>query len=168
MQLNTDFQRPAQRHKKAFFNEQCIKLEESNRRGKTRDLFRKIGAIKGTFCPKMGTIKDINGGDLVVTEEIKNKWKEYTEELYKKDPSEPHDVLSHTEPDILECEVMWALGSTAANKACGCDEILVELFKTLENRWYQGIAFNMLANLEDPAMATGLEKVNPQSSCQEG
>ena len=168
MQLNTDFQRSAWRHKKAFFNEQCIKLEESNRRGKTRDLFRKIGAIKGTFCPKMGTIKDINGGDLVVTEKIKNKWKEYTEELYKKDPSELHGVLSHTEPDILECEVMWALGSTAANKACGYDEIPVELFKTLENRYYQGIACNMSANLEDPAMATGLKKVNPQSSCQEG
>ena len=78
------------------------------------------------------------------------------------------DVGSHSELDTLECEVMWALGSTAANKACGCDEILVELFKTLENRWYQGIAFNMSANLEDPAVATGLEKVSPHSASQEG
>ena len=89
IQLNSDFQRTAQRDKKAFFNEQCIKLEENNRRGKTRDLFRKIEDIKGTFCPKMGTIKDRNGGDLVNTEKIKKRWKEYTEELYKKDLNEP-------------------------------------------------------------------------------
>ena len=74
--------------KKAFFNEQCIKLEENNRRGKTRDLFRKIGDIKGTFHPKKGTIKDRNGRDLVDAKEIKKRWKEYTEELYKKDLNE--------------------------------------------------------------------------------
>ena len=81
IQLNTDFQRIAQRDKKAFFNEQCIKLEENNRRGKTRELFRKIGDIKGTFCPKVSIVNDINSRDLVDTEEIKKRWKEYMEEL---------------------------------------------------------------------------------------
>ena len=79
-QLNADFQRTAWRDKKAFFSEQCIKLEEDNRRGKTRDLFRKTGDIKGTFCPKMGPKKEINGRDLVDAEEFKKKWKECTEE----------------------------------------------------------------------------------------
>ena len=108
----------------AFFNEQCIKLEENNKRGKTRGLFRKTGDIKGTYCPRMGTIKDINGRDLVDAEEIKKRWKEYMEELYKKELSEPdyyEDVVSHPEPDILETEVKWALGSITMNKASGCD-----------------------------------------------
>ena len=105
IKLNEDFQRTARRDKKAFFNKQCIKLEENNRRGKTRDLFRKIGDIKGAFCSKMGTIKDINGRDLIDAEEIKNSWKEYTEALHKKDPNESHGVVSHTEPDVLESEV---------------------------------------------------------------
>ena len=106
------------RDKKAFFNEQCIKLEENNRTGKTRDLFRKIRDIKGTFCPKMGTIKDRNGGDLVNTEKIKKRWKEYTGELYKKDLNEQDyydGVISHPELDILENEVKCALGRTAVN-----------------------------------------------------
>ena len=99
---------------------------------------RKLGAIKGTFCPKMGTIKDRNGGDLVNTEKIKKRWKEYTEELYKKDLNDPdnHDgvaVVTHSEPDILECIVKWALQSTAANKASGGDEIPAELFKILKD-----------------------------------
>ena len=85
IQLNADFQRTAQRDEKAFFNKQCIKLGENKRKGKTRDLFRKTGDIQGTFYPKMGTIKDTNGRDLVDAEEIKKRWKEYTEELYKKD-----------------------------------------------------------------------------------
>ena len=88
--------------------EQCIKLEENNRRGKTRDLFRKIGDINGTFCPKMGTIKDINIRNLVEAEEIKKRWKEYMEELYKKDLNEPDyydGVVSHPEPGVLENEV---------------------------------------------------------------
>ena len=84
IKLNTEFQRIAGRDKKAFFNERCIKVEENNRRGKTRDPFRKIGNIKGTFCPKMGTIKDRNGRDLVNAEAIKKRWKEYMEESYKK------------------------------------------------------------------------------------
>ena len=124
IQLNRDFQRTAQWDKKAFFREQCIKLEENHRRGKTRDLFRKIGDIERTFCPKIGTIKDINGRDLVDSEEIKKRWKEYTEEWYKKDTNEPDcydGVVCHPEPDILESKVQWALGNTAAaaNKASG-------------------------------------------------
>ena len=107
IQLNTDFQRVAHRDKKAFFNEHCIKLEENNRRGKTRELFRKIGDIKGIFCPKV----NINSRDLVDTEEIKKRWKEYKEELYKEDINnlDNHDgVVIHPEPDILKCEVKRA------------------------------------------------------------
>ena len=88
IQPNADFQRIAQRDKKTFINEQCPKLEEKNRRGKTRDLFRKIGNIKGAFCPKMGIIKKINGRDLIEAEEIQKRWEEYVEELYKKDLNE--------------------------------------------------------------------------------
>ena len=87
-QLNAEFQRRARRDKKAFFNEQCIKIEENNRRGMTRDLFRKIGNIKGNFCPKMGIMKDRNGRELVEAEEIKKRWKENMEELYRKDLNE--------------------------------------------------------------------------------
>ena len=104
--------------------------------GKTRDPFRKTGNIKGTFHPKMGTIKDKNGRNLVDTEEIKKRWKEYIEELYKKDINEPDcygGVVSHPEPDILERGVKWTLRSTAVNKASGCDEIPAELFRSLNN-----------------------------------
>ena len=135
-QLNTEFKRTARRDKKAFFNEQSIKLAENNRRGKTRDLFRKTGNIKEIFHPKIGTIKDRNSRDLVDAEEIKKRRKEYMEELYKKDLNELdyYDaVVSHPEPDILEHEVKWALGSTAVNKASGCDGIPVELFKTVKD-----------------------------------
>ena len=135
-QLNTEFRRTARRDKKAFFNEQPIKLAENNRRGKTRDLFRKTGNIKGIFHPKIGTIKDRKSRDLVNAEEIKKRRKEYMEELYKKDLNELdyYDaVVSHPEPDILEREVKWALGSTSVNKASGCDGIPVELFKTLKD-----------------------------------
>ena len=88
------------------------------------------------FAPKLGTIKDRNGRDLVILKGIKKRWKEYTEELYKKYLNEPdyyNGVVSHPEPDILECEVKWALGSTAVNKASGCNGIPVELFKTLKD-----------------------------------
>ena len=135
-QLNAEFQRIARRDKKAFFDEQCKHIEENNRRGNTRYLFKKIGNIKGTFHPKMGTIKDRNGNDLIEAEETKKKWKEYTEELFKKDLNDPdnHDgVVTHPEPDILECEVKWALGSTAVNKASGGDGTPAELFKILKN-----------------------------------
>ena len=107
-QLNAEFQRIARRDKKAFFNEQCKKIEETNRMEKTRDLFKKIGDIKETFHARMGTIKDRNGKDLTEAEEIKKRWQEYTEELYKKGLNDPdnHDgVVTHLEPDILECEV---------------------------------------------------------------
>ena len=112
-QLNTEFQRITRRDKKkAFFNEQCIKMMEKHRRGKTRDLFRKMENIKGIFCPKMGTIKDRKSRDLVEAVEIKKRWTEYTGELYKKDPDEPdnHDgVISHRKPYIVECEIKWTL-----------------------------------------------------------
>ena len=125
IQLNVDFQRTTQRDKKVFFNEQCIKLEENNGREKPRDLFRKIGAIKGTFCPNMGTIRYINDRDLVDAEEIKKGWKEYMQVLYKKDRNELDyydGVVSHPEPDILESENNWTLGSTVINKASGAME----------------------------------------------
>ena len=111
------------------------KKKKKNRRGKTRSL-QENWRYQGTFCPKMGTIKDKNGRDLVDTEEIQKRWKEYTEELYKKDLNEPDyydGVVSHPEPDILECKVKWALRSTAVNKASGCDEIPAELFRSLKD-----------------------------------
>ena len=103
--------------------------------GKTRDLFMKIRDTKGTFHAKMGSIKDRNGMDLTKAEDIKKRWQEYTEELYKKDPHEPdnHDgVITHLEPDILECEVKWALGSITTNKAMEGDGIPAELFQILK------------------------------------
>ena len=106
--LNAEFQRIAGRDKKAFLNDQCKEIEESNRIGKTRDLFKKIRNTKGTFHAKMGTIKDRNGTDLTEAEDIKKRWQEYTKELYKKDVHDTnnHDgVVTHLEPDILECEV---------------------------------------------------------------
>ena len=113
--LNTEFQRIAGRDKKAFLSNQCKEIEETNRMGKTRDLFKKIRATKGTFHAKMGSIKDKNDMDLTEAEDIKKRWQEYTEELYKKDlhDQDNHDgVITHLEPDILECEVKWALEST--------------------------------------------------------
>ena len=112
--LNPEFQRIAKRDKKACLSNQCKETEESNRMGKTRDLFKKIRDTKGTFHRKMDTIKDRNGMDLTEGEDIRKRWQEYTEELYKKDLHDPdnHDgVITHLEPDILECEVKWALGS---------------------------------------------------------
>ena len=102
--------------------------------GKTRDLFRKIKDTKGTYHAKMGLIKNRNGMELTETEDIKKRWQEYTEELYKKDlhNSDNHDgVITHLEPDILECEVKWALGSITMNKASGGDQIPVEPFQIL-------------------------------------
>ena len=102
---------------------------------KTRDLFKKIRDTKGILSAKKGTRKDRNGMDLTAAEEIKKRWQEYTEELYKKDLHDPdnHDgVITHSEPDILECEVKWALGSITRNKASGGDEIPVELFQILK------------------------------------
>ena len=104
--------------------------------GKTRDLFKKIRDTKGTFHAKMGTIKDRNGMDLTEAEDIKMRWQEYTEKLYKEDIHNPdnHDgVITHLEPDILECKVKWALGSITTNKASGRDGIPVELFQILKD-----------------------------------
>ena len=119
--LIADFQRIAGRDKKAFLSNQCKEIEEKNRLGKTRDLFKKIIDTKGIFYTKMGTIKDRNGKDLTEAEDIKKRWQEYTE-LYKKDLHDPdnHDgVITHLEPDILECEAKWALESITTNKASG-------------------------------------------------
>ena len=98
----------ARRDKKAFLSNQCKAIEENNRMGKTRDLFKKNGGIKGTLRARMGTIKDRNGVDLTEAEDIKKRWQEYTEELYKKDlynPDNHNGVVTHLEPDILECKV---------------------------------------------------------------
>ena len=116
--LNAEFQRIARRDKKAFLSDQCKEIEVNNRMGKTRDL-KKIRDTKGTFHAKMGTIKDRNSKDLTGTEDIKKRWQEYTEELYKKDLHNPdnHDgVITHLEPDILECEVKWALERITTTK----------------------------------------------------
>ena len=104
--MNAEFQRIARRDKKAFLSDQCKEIEENNRMGQTRDLFKKIRDSKGTFHAKMGSIKDRNGMELTEAEDIKKRWQEYTEELYKKDLHGPdnHDgVITHLEPDILEC-----------------------------------------------------------------
>ena len=124
------------RDKKTFLGEQCKEIEENNRMEKTRDLFKKLRGTKGTFHPKMGTIKDTNGIDLTEEENIKKRWQEYTEELYKKDLHDPdnHDgVITDLELDILECEVKWALESITTNKASGGDGIPVELFQILKD-----------------------------------
>ena len=129
--LNAEFQRIARRDKEAFLTDQCKEIEENNRMGKTRDLFKKIGDTKGTFHAKMGLIKDRNGMDLTAAEDIKKRCQEYIE-LYKNDRHDPdnHDgVITHLEPDILECEVKCALGRITMNKASGGDGIPVELFQ---------------------------------------
>ena len=133
--LNAEFQRIARRDKKAFLSDQCIELEENNRMGKTGDLVKKIRDTKGTFHA-MGSTKDRNGMDLTEAEDIKKRWQECTEELYKKelhDPDNNDGVITHLEPDILECEVKWALGSITMNKASGGDGIPVELFQILKD-----------------------------------
>ena len=117
--LNVEFQRTARRDKKAFLSEYCNKIEENNRTRKTRNFFKKIGDTKGLFHAKMGTIKNRNGMDLIEAEDIKKRCQEYTKELYRKDLNDPdnHDgVITHLEPDILECEVKWASGSITMNK----------------------------------------------------
>ena len=133
--LNAEFQRIAWGDKKAFLSNQCKEIEESNRMGKTRDLFMKIRDTKGTFHAKMGSINDRNGMDLTEAEDIKKRWQEYTEELYKKDLHDPdnHDgVITDLEPDILECEVKWALKSITMNKASGGDGIPAETISNPE------------------------------------
>ena len=134
--MNAEFQRIARRDKKAFFSDQCKEIEEKNRMGKTRALFKKIRATKGTFPAKMGSIKDRNGMDLTEAEDIKKMWQEYTEELYKKDLHDPDncdDVITNLEPDILEGKVKWALESIVTKKASGGGGIPVELLQFLKD-----------------------------------
>ena len=134
--LNAEFQRIARRDKKAFFSDQCKEIEENNRMGKTRDLFKNIRDTKGTFHAKMGSMKDRDGLDLTEAEDTKKRWQEYTEELYKKGLHHPDNydgVITHLEPDILECEVKWALESITMNKASGGDGIPVELFQIVKD-----------------------------------
>ena len=164
--LNAEFQRIARRDKKAFLDDQCKEIEENNRMAKTRALIKKIRDTNGTFHAKMSTIKDRNIMDLTESEDIKKRWQEYTEELYRKDLHDPdnHDgVLTHLEPYIMECKVKWALGSITTNKASG-GGIPVELLQILKDD-----AVNMLhsiwpANLENSTVATGLEKVSFHSN----
>ena len=137
--------------------------------GKTRDLFKKIRDTKGIFHAKMGLIKDRKGMDLTEAEDIKKRWQEYTEEPYKKDlhDQNTHDgVITDLEPDILECEVKWALESITMNKASGGDGIPVELFQILEDDAVK-VLHLISANLENSAVATGLEKVSFHSNPKE-
>ena len=134
--LNAEFQRIPRRDKKAFLSDQCKEIEENNRMGKTRDLLKKIRDTKGTFHAKMGSIKDRNVIDITEAEDIKKRWQEYTEEVYKKDLHDPgnHDgVITHLEPDILECEVKWALNIKASLQTKLVDGIPVELFQILKD-----------------------------------
>ena len=134
--LNAEFQRIARRDKNALLSDQCKEIEGNKRMGKTRDLFKKIRDTKGTFHAKMDSIKDRNGMDLIEAKDIKKRWQGYTEELYKKDlhDTDNHDgVITGLEPDNLECEVKWALGSITTNKANGSDGIPVALFQILKD-----------------------------------
>ena len=127
------FQRKARRNKKDLLSDQCKETEENNRMGKTRDLFKKIRDTKRTFHAKMGTIKEGKGLDLKEAEDVKKRWQEYTEKLYKKDLHDPynHDgVITHLEPDILECEVKWALGSITKHKPVEVMEFQLSYFKS--------------------------------------
>ena len=131
--MKSEFQRTARRDKKAFLSNQCKEIEENNRMGKTRDPFKNIRDTKGTFHAKMGTIKDRNGMDVTEAEDIKKRWQEYMEELYKKDlhDTDIHDgVITNLEPDFLECEVKWALESITMNKLVEVMEFQLSSFKS--------------------------------------
>ena len=166
--LNVEFQRIGRRNKKVFLSDQCKEMEENNQMRMTRDLFKKIRDTKGILHAKTGSVKDRNGRDLTEAEDIKKRWQEYTEELYKTDLHDPdnHDgMITHLEADILECEVKWALGSITMNKASGGDEIPVELLQILEDD-----AVKMLHSICQQiwkTVATGLEKVSLHSNLKE-
>ena len=120
---------------KAFLSDQCKEIEENNRMGNYRDLFKKIRDTKGTFHGKRGTIKVRNGMDLTETEDIKNRWQEYSEKLHRKDLHDPDNhngVIIHLQPDIMEYEVMWTLGSIITNRASGGDGVSVKVFHILK------------------------------------
>ena len=134
--LNAEFQRITRRDEKALLSDQCKEIKENNRMWKTRDLFKKIRDTKETFHTKMGSVNDRNSMALTEAEDIKKRWQEYTEELYKKDlhgPDNHNGVITHLEPDILECEVKWVLGRITRNKASGSDGIPVELLQIVKN-----------------------------------
>ena len=134
--MKAECQRIARRDKKAFLSDQCKEIEGNNRMGKAKDLFKKIRDTKGTFLAKMGTIKGRNGMDLTEAGSMKKRWQRYTEELYRKDAHDPANyggVITHLEPNILECEVKLALGSITTNKDSGSDGIPVELFQILQD-----------------------------------
>ena len=131
--LNAEFQRTARRDKKAFLSDQCKEIEENNRMGKTRDLFKKIRDTKGTFPAKMGSIKDRNGMDLTKAEDIKKRWQEYTKELYRKrlnDTDNQDGAIIHLEPDILECEVKWSQEVSLRTKLVEVMEFQLNYFKS--------------------------------------
>jgi len=131
--LNAEFQGIARRDKEDFLSDQCKEIEKNNSMGKTKDLFKKIRDTKGTFHAKIGTIKNRNGMDLTEAEDIKKRWQEYTEELYRKvlhDPENHDGVIPHLDPDILECEVKWALGRITMNKASEVMEFQLSYFKS--------------------------------------
>ena len=168
--LNAEFQRIASRDKKAFFSKQCKEIEENNKMGETRDLFNKIRDTKGKFRAKMTSIKDRNGMDLREAEDIKKRWQEYTEELCKKDLYDPdnHDsVITQLEPNIQVCEVKWTLESISTSKASGGDAIPVELFQILKDDAVKVVHIICQQNLENSAVATGLEKVSFHSNLKE-
>ena len=136
---------------------------------KTRDLLKKIRDTKGTFHAKMDSIKDRNSMDLTEAEDIKRRWQEYTEELYKKelhDLDNHDDVITHLEPDILECEVKWALESITMNKGSGGDGIPVELFQILKDDAVK-VLHSICQQIWKTAVATGLEKVSFHSNPKE-
>ena len=167
--MNAEFQRIARRDKKAFLSDQCKEIKEKNRIGKTRDLFKKIRDTKGTFHAKMSAIKDRNGMDLTEAEDIKKRWQEYTEGLYKKDLHDPDNrdaVITHLEPDILECEVKWALESIIINKASGGDGIPVELFQILKDDTVK-VLHLICQQIWKTAVTTGLGKVSFHSNPKE-
>ena len=131
--LNAEFQRIARRGEKPFLSDQSKKIEENNRMGKTRDLFKKIRDTKGIFHAKTGLIKDRNCMDLTEAEDINKRWQQYTEEIYKRnlhDPDNNDGVITHLEPDILQCEVKWFLGSIRTNKLVEGMEFQLSYFKS--------------------------------------
>ena len=154
--------------KKAFLSEQCKEIKENHRIYKTQDIFQRIGDIKGTFHTRMGMIKEINDKDLIGEKQIQKRWQEYTGKLYQKKVLmiQITTMVPHLEPDILESEVKWALGSFKMNKASGGDRIAAELFQILKDDAVK-VLHSILKYLESSTEATGLEKVSFHSNPKE-
>ena len=160
--LNAEFQRIARRDEKTFLSNQCKEIEENNKIGKNRDLFKKIRDTKEIFHAKLGTIKNRNGMDLTEAEDIKKRWREYMKELYTKDlhDSDNHNgVITHLEPNILECKIKWALGSITTNKNSGGDGIPGELFQILKDDAVK-CCTQYASKFGKLSSGTGLEKVS--------